>query len=347
MPAAVLNEPGDLEVKEVPVPEPESGEVLVRIRSCGVCGTDLKMRDHGWKGAEYPVVLGHEWTGEVVELGPNTSKFEVGDRVADETHDACGYCKNCKEGLYTACLNYGEISKGHKHHGFTVDGGYATYCAIGEKNLHHLPDELSFQEGTLITTAGCSQYAVEKAEVQTGDFVVVIGPGAIGLTAVQCANFRGASEVLLTGTRDQRLQAGREVGADYTVNVREEDPTERVEELTDGRGADVVIETAARHETIAQAVEMTAPAGDVALLGNPGEGTSPIPTPRIIAKDLDLHGVKAQGRNSAHRITQLMAKRDYRTDPIITHEFDFDDFFEAIDTFENRREGAIKVVVNF
>ncbi|MFC7214475.1 zinc-binding dehydrogenase [Saliphagus sp. GCM10025334] len=347
MPAAVLNEPGDLSIEEVPVPEPESGEVLVRIRACGVCGTDLKMRDHGWPGAEYPVVLGHEWTGEVVELGPNTHKFAVGDRVADETHDACGFCKNCKVGRYTACLNYGDESMGHKHHGFTVDGGYTHYCTIGERNLHHLPDELSFREGTLITTAGCSQYAVEKADVQAGDFVVVIGPGAIGLTAVQCANFRGASEVVMTGTREERLEVAREVGADHTIDVTEVDPVERVASLTDGLGADVVIETAARHDTIAEAVEMTAPAGNVALLGNPGEGTSPIPTSKLVAADIDLHGVKAQGMNSAHRVTQLLAKRDFWTDPILTHEFEFEDFFEAIDTFENRRDGAIKVVVRF
>lgn len=346
MRAAVLYEPGDLRLTDVPVPEPEHGEVLVRIRACGVCGSDLKIRDSGWEAAEFPFVLGHEWTGEVVECGPGTYDFEVGDRVADETHSGCGYCKNCKVGRYTACLNYGRKEKGHKHFGFTVDGGYATYCAISEKNLHHLPDELGYREGTLITTAACSLYAVERADVQAGDFVVVTGPGAIGLTAVQCARFAGAGEVALTGTREGRLAVGHEVGADHTINVREEDPVERVRELTDGRGADVVIETAGVHESIAQSVEMVRRAGKIALVGNPGKGTSPIPTQRIVSGDLDVYGAKAQGMNSAHRITQLMAKRDFLTEPILTHEFDLEDLFDAISTFENREDGAIKVVVN-
>lgn len=346
MRAAVLNGIGDLELTDLPVPEPEPGEVLVRVRSCGVCGTDLHIRDHGWEGAEYPFVLGHEWTGEVVELGPDTYAFDVGDRIADETHSGCGYCKNCKVGKYTACLNYGRKDKGHKHYGFTVDGGYAHYCAIAEENLHRLPDNLTFQQGTLVTTAGCSLYAVERANVEAGDFVAVVGPGAIGLTAVQCAKLRGAGEVLITGTRDSRLEVAREMGADHAVNVTEADPIEVATDRTDGVGPDVVIETAGRHSTIAQAVRMVRRGGRVALLGNPGSGATEIPTQWVVSGDLDVVGAKAQGMNSAHRVTQLMSKREFAMDPLITHEFDLEDLHDALETHEKRIDGAIKVVVN-
>lgn len=348
MRAAVLNEPGDLELRTVPIPEPESGEVLVRVRACGVCGSDIEIRDHGWlqEGTEYPLIPGHEWTGEVIATGPETYEFEVGDRVADETHSGCGYCRNCKVGRYTACLNYGQREKGHKHFGFTVDGGYAQYCAIRERNLHHLPEELSFQEGTLITTAACSLYGVERADVQAGDFVAILGPGPIGLTAIQCARYAGAGTVLVTGTRESRLDVAEEIGSDYTVNINENDPVERAQELAGEGGPDVVIETAGVHETIRQAIEMVRPAGRIGIIGNPGEGNTPIPTQEIVNGDLDVYGVKAQGQNSAERITRLMACRDVNCDPLITHEFELEELHEAMRVFEEREGGAIKVVVN-
>jgi L-iditol 2-dehydrogenase len=347
MRAAVLNEPGDLQLRDVEVPEPGHGEVLCRVRACGVCGTDLEIRDNGWEGAEFPFIMGHEWTGEVAELGPGTTdQFEVGDRVVSEPHDGCGVCRNCKVGKYTACLNYGDFEKNHNHYGFTVDGGYAQYAVIPEKNLHHLPEDLSFQEGTLITTAACSLYAVERANVEAGDFVAVLGPGAIGLLAAEIAKFRGAGEVLVTGTREPRLEAARAMGADHTVNVREEDPVERAKELTDGVGPDTVIEAAGVHQAQTQAIEMVRRGGKVGLVGNPGEGVAEIDTQWIVSGDLDVTGVKAEGMNSSHRVTQMMAKREFVTDPVLTHEYDLEELEEAMTTFENREGGAIKVIVN-
>jgi threonine dehydrogenase-like Zn-dependent dehydrogenase len=347
MRAAVLNEPGNLEIRSVDIPEPGFGEVLVRVRACGVCGTDLEIRDNGWEGAEFPFIMGHEWTGEVAALGPGTTKqFEIGDRVASEPHDGCGICRNCKVGKYTACLNYGDFEMGHKHHGFTVDGGYAQYCTLPERNLHHLPEGLSLQEGTLITTAACSLYAVERANVEAGDFVAVLGPGAIGLLAAQIAKYRGASEVLVTGTREPRLKAARKMGADHTVNVYEEDPVEVAKELTDGIGPDVVIEAAGVHQAQTQAVDMVRRGGKVGLVGNPGEGVAELNTQWIVSGDLDVVGVKAEGMDSSHRVTKLMAKRDLTLAPLLTHEYDLEDLHTAMDTFENREEGAIKVVVN-
>ena len=346
MRAAVLDGPGALEVRDVPVPEPGPRQVLVRVRACGVCGSDLEIRDHGWlqEGAEYPLIIGHEWAGEVVELGPGTSKFAVGDRVANETHEGCGHCRNCKTGFYTACLNYGRREAGHRHYGFTHDGGFATYCAIAERNLHRLPDDLDYAAATLVTTAACSLYAVERTDVRAGDTVAVIGPGPVGLTAVQCAKLVGADEVVLTGTRADRLEVGRAVGADHVVDVTGTDPVEAVRDRTDGVGADVALETAGVHGTVAEAVEMVRPAGRVGLIGNPGEGPSPVPTQRIVNGDVSVFGVKAQGHDAAERVIGALADR-FETEPLITHEFDLEELEEAMAVFEDRIDGAIKVVV--
>lgn len=347
MTAAVLREPGDFELTEVPVPEPDPDELLVRIRACGICGSDLKIRDRGWlqEGTEYPLIPGHEWTGEVVETGERATDFEIGDRVADETHAGCGHCRNCKTGLYTACLNYGRTEKGHRHYGFTVDGGYATYCAIAERNLHRLPPEVSFRDGTLTTVLGTSLYGVEKASVRAGDTVLVIGPGPTGLTAVVAARLRGARRVIVTGTRESRLEVAEELGADHTVDVTERDPGTVVDDLTDGVGVDVVIEAAGTHATVRESIELVRSGGRVGLIGNPGEGESPIPTQRIVNRDLDVHGVKAQGRNAAERAVAALARDDVDVDPIFTHEYPFEDLLEAMETFETRSGGAIKVVV--
>lgn len=346
MRAAVLSEPGDFGMQDVAIPEPIGRQVLVKVRACGVCGTDLEIYHNGWEGAEYPYSMGHEWTGEVVAKGPEASvKFDVGDRVASEPHDGCGMCRNCKVGKYTACLNYGNFDMNHNHWGFTLDGGYAEYAIIPEKNLHHLPENLTFEQGTLLTTAACSLYAVERTEVEAGDFVAVLGPGPIGLLAVEFAKFRGASQVLLTGTRDNRLEVGKEMGADYTVNIHEEDPIEVANELTDGVGPDVVIEAAGVHAAQSQAVDMVRRGGRVGLVGNPGEGTTDFDTQWIVSGDLNVMGVKAEGMNSSYRVTEVMAHRDVVIDPLLTHEYPLEQTPEALAAFEAREDGEIKVVV--
>lgn len=348
MRAAVLKGPGDLQMQNISIPEPDPDEVLVRVRACGICGSDIEIRDHGmWQeGSEYPFILGHEWTGEVVETGPETYEFEPGDRVANETHSGCGFCRNCKRGRYTACINYGNQEKGHKHYGFTVDGGYAQYCTIREPNLHHLPDTISFREGTLITTGACSLYGVERANVEAGDSVVILGPGPIGLTAIECARSAGAGEVVVTGTREYRLEIAEELGADRTVNVHEEDPLAVAKKLNRGEGPDVVLETAGVPETIRQAIEMPRSAGRVGLIGNPGNELLEVHVQVIINRDLDVFGVKAQGQNSAERYTRLMERRGLKLEPLLTHQYDFEDIHEAMRVFEEREDGALKVVLN-
>lgn len=349
MRAAVLKDSDDLEVMDVDIPTPRGRQLLVEVKSNGLCGTDLEIyHPPKWEAAEFPYTLGHEWAGKVVAKGPEASaKFDIGDRVASEPHDGCGVCRNCRVGKYTSCLNYGNLDMNHYHWGFTVDGGMAEYAIIPESNVHHIPEDWSYGEGTLMTTAATSLYAIERAEMEAGDFVVVQGPGPIGLVTVWFAKQMGASEVMLTGTgTGNRLEVGEQLGADYTVNIREEDAIEVAKELTDGVGPDVVLECAGVPQAQTEAVDMVRRGGTVCLVGNHDTHDTPIDTQWIVVGDIDVVGSKAEGMNSGFRATRLMEHRDFPTELLLTHEYDLEDAVEALHAFEDRENGEIKVLVS-
>src|SRR5260370_6366435 len=179
--------------------------------------------------------------GTVVKLGPTVDEFQIGDRVTVEVHAGCGRCQRCREGMYTSCLNYGYRAKGHRANGFSTDGGFAEYAVNNINTLAHIPDEMSDAEATLIVTAGTAMYGLDvMGGVIAGEGVVVIGPGPIGLMGVGVAKALGASPVILTGTRDRRLDMGPQLGAHAGGNVGHQDPVQAVHRPTRGHGAQYV-----------------------------------------------------------------------------------------------------------
>ncbi|MDH5507642.1 MAG: alcohol dehydrogenase catalytic domain-containing protein, partial [Anaerolineae bacterium] len=199
MKAAVLFDLGDLRVVEVPVPKLGGGEVLVKVDSIAICGSDPAIIAKGWKG--YPklgeFIPGHEFTGTVTKTAPDVFELKEGDRVAVEPHKGCGRCENCLRGYYTTCLNYGNIELGHRHYGFSTNGGYAEYAACHVNTLHKIPDNIEFEEGTMLTGAGTVLYGYERIGwVVPGETVVVTGPGAIGLMSAHLAKVLGAGRVI-------------------------------------------------------------------------------------------------------------------------------------------------------
>src|SRR5262249_10577136 len=227
MRAAVLFGPGDLRVVRKPVPQPGPGEVLVRVAMCGTCEPDLKIQAHPFPNQPPfgQFTPGHEWTGTVVALGETVDEFEVGDRVAIEAHKGCGRCENCVLGMYTACLNYGNLAKGHRASGLTADGGFAEYVVHHVNALYRIPDSVLWEDAVLVTTAGTGLYGLDVAGgFIAGETVVIIGPGPVGLTTLQAVKALGAGQVILVGTRASRLEMGRSLGADHVVNAREQDP---------------------------------------------------------------------------------------------------------------------------
>src|SRR5207244_4259412 len=201
-------------------------------------------------------VMGHEYAGTVAALGTGVDEFRVGDRVAVEVHKGCDRCENCIKGWYTSCLNYGDVSKGHRAKGLTCDGGFAEFAVNHINTLYRLPANLSFEQACMVTTAASPLWAIDlMGGYVAGETVLVQGPGPIGLIAVQLCKALGAARVILTGTRDTRLAIGERLGADFTINVRKENLAERVREITDGRGADCVLECAGGPTSMQEALE--------------------------------------------------------------------------------------------
>src|SRR5438874_9878780 len=254
MKAWVLGDPGELSLREKPVPVPKKAEVLVRIDAVAICATELEFIYHGPPASirggiphNKNFTPGHEYMGTVVALGPAVDEYKIGQRVTVEIHAGCGQCKRCREGMYTAChnygLNYGDVDKGHRANGFTTDGGFCEYQVNNINTLVAIPDDMSDEEATLVVTAGTAMYGLtELGGLVAGESIVVTGPGPIGLLGVAVAKALGAEPVILTGTRDNRLQIGRELGADYVINVRKEDAVAAVRRLNGGKGVDYVLE---------------------------------------------------------------------------------------------------------
>src|SRR5919197_6664899 len=264
MRAAVLFGPRQFRIVDKPVPQPGPGEVLVKVAMCGTCGTDLKIQEHPFPGqppfGEF--TPGHEWTGTVVNVGPTVDEFAPGDRVAIEAHKGCGRCGNCVVGQYTACLNNGNRAKGHRASGFTADGGFAEYAVHHINALYKMPENVSWEDAVLVTTAGTGLYGLDVAGGYiAGESVVVIGPGPVGLMTVQACKALGAGQVILIGTRAARLSLGQRLGADHVIKVRPEDPVAAVKRLVGPNGADLVIEASGAMDAPQQCVEMVRRAG--------------------------------------------------------------------------------------
>jgi L-iditol 2-dehydrogenase len=348
MRSAVIFGPDDLRVVEKPVPKPGPGEVLLRVEAASLCGTDLKIRAGSFFPAQPPpgtFTPGHEYAGTVAALGPTVDEVAVGDRVVVEAHRGCMRCENCVRGRYTSCLSYGRADKGHRAMGMSVDGGFADYVVNHVTTLYRLPDAIGFDEAVMITTAGTSMFAIDTmGGLVAGDEVAVIGPGPVGLTAVQMLKALGAARVFLTGTRASRLALGRELGADVVIDIHDCDPAEAVLAATGGRGVNAVLECSGAAESVDQAIRMCRPAGRIVLVGY-FHGPVTADLNRAVKTGLTLHTIRGEGNRAVGRSVALAERGLLRTAPLITHRFPLESIGEAFDTFAERRDEAVKVVL--
>ena len=352
MKAWVLDNPEELRLVDKPVPEPGAAEVLVRIDAIAVCATDIEIIKHG-----LPAIVdggspfnrnftpGHEYMGTVVKLGPSVDEFEIGDRIAVEVHAGCGRCQRCREGMYTSCLNYGYHAKGHRANGFSTDGGFAEYAVNSINTMVHVPDDMPDEEATLIVTAGTAMYGLDvMGGIIAGEAVVVAGPGPIGLMGVGVAKALGAQPVILTGTRDRRLEMGKRLGADAVVNVTKEDAVTAVQRLTHGKGVQYVLECSGAPNALNEAARMVNRGGRICLAAFPADPV-PVDLAHIVRNNIYVFGIRGEGKSATHRAAALMAQKRFDAKLIHTHTFPLSEVPTAIRYARDRVEDAIKVVV--
>lgn len=356
MRAWVLGDPDELTLVDKYLPVPGRAEALVRIDAVAICATDLEVISYGTPavvegGAPFNKnwTPGHEYMGTIAALGPGVDEFEIGDRVTVEIHAGCGQCKRCRMGMYTSChnygLNYGDKNKGHRANGFTSQGGFAEYAINNINTMIKVPDDMSDEEATLVVTAGTSMYGLtELGGLVAGESVVVIGPGPIGLLAVAVAKALGAAPVVLIGTRANRNEIGRQLGADIVIDGRNEDVVARVKEIT-GKGADYVIDCAGNETTANDAVHMTNRGGRVCLAAFP-KNPIQFDLGYLAVNNIYLYGIRGEGRSATHRAMAFMAEKRFDASVVHTHTFPLEMLPEALRYARERIDDAIKVVVS-
>lgn len=344
--AVVLAGPDKIEVKKMPVPIPGPQDVLIKVESCALCGTDSSLIHKPMPGqppyGEF--IIGHEYAGTVAALGSTVDEFKVGDRVAVEAHLGCLRCENCRVGNYTACLNYGNVKKGHRANGFTTNGGYAQYVINHINTVHKIPDNISFDEAAVITNVGCVLYGYETlGGYIVGDTVAVIGPGPLGLISAEVARALQARKVILTGSRASRLETAKKFRIDRIVNVSDEDPYDVIMKETNGKGADIIVETSGSEDGFNLAVKATKRMGRVLLLGFSHHPIQAELEP-VVMDNKALLSVRGEGWGNVGRATALYERQAIDLKPLITHTFPIRQIEQAFKTFNERIDGAVKVI---
>jgi len=247
--------------------------------------------------------------------------------------------------MYTSCLNYGYRAKGHRANGFSTDGGFAEYAVNNVNTMVHIPDSISDAEATLIVTAGTAMYGLDvMGGVIAGEPVVVVGPGPIGLMGVGVAKALGAQPVILTGTRDSRLEMGKKLGADHVVNVGRENPVDAVMRLTGGKGVNYVLECSGAANALNEAGRMVNRGGRICLAAFPHEPVM-VDLAHLVRNNIYVFGIRGEGRSATHRAAALIAQKRFEAKLIHTHTFPLAEVPTAIRYARDRVDGAIKVVV--
>ncbi len=335
--AAVLHEPGRLELTERPTPEPGPGEALVEVGACAICGSDFHLIDGHVRRARYPVVPGHELMGVVRALGAGVEGVEIGARVCVENHVHCGECHFCRMGRVNLCEDSRSI-------GMNVDGGYSSHVVAPVQCLIPLPDALDDATAAVMQTLGTGYHVVmNRARLEPGESVAIIGMGPVGLCALLAAKYAQARTIVIDPVAD-RLEIAKEMGADETIDART-DVVSAVRELSGGHGADAVLEVVggAQHETMTLALDMARKGGRIVVVGAFSQ-EAPIPLERL--QHLEKEIIGSRGHPDTFEVCIALAARgELNVAPMITHRIPLSMVHKGIEMMRERKDGAVKVVL--
>lgn len=338
MKAAMYYGLNDVRVEEIPKPKIDSNEILVEMKACGVCGSDLM---EWYLEKRVPLVLGHEPAGVIAETGGKVEGFRVGDRVFAHHHVACLTCHYCRRGDFTMCQKF---SKTHLE-----PGGFAEYFRVPADNLQvdclEIPDNVSFEEATLIEPIACGVRAIKECAIQQADSVVIIGAGPTGMINSALARLSGATQVIVSDVIPYRLRAAKKFGTDLTVNVQNENLVDRVVGATEGRGADVVVVTAPNIEAYASALEVCRKGGTICVFAPTSpEQSIPLSPQRLFFRGIKIVSSYSTSHLETRTALELISSGRIDAKALITHRFPLSHAAEAFRTAAENKE-CLKVVI--
>jgi len=329
MKAVVIEKPGSFKIKELPDLRPGEGEVTLDMKVCCVCGTDIHLLDGEFKGANYPLIPGHEFSGTVREVGAKVTHVRPGSRVAVEPFIACGYCFFCKAGKTNHCLN-GMVLGHTKSTVMKLDGGFSEQVVVPARNLIPLADQVSFEAGSFIANLGTIVYAIRRTELQPGMNVLVFGTGANGLILAELSKKTGASTVVVTGRTKSRLEVASRMGIDEIVLA--DDHQEETLRRIAPRGFDAVFETTGAVPIVERAFKFVAPGGKIILYGIvPPDQNARVNPFDICRKDLQVIG-SFSSVNTCIIAQELLASGVIKVEHLISHRFSLPDWGKAVET---------------
>lgn len=341
MKVAVMEGIGKMGYTERPIPTPKDDEVLVKLEYVGICGSDMHYYETGAIGdyvVKPPFVLGHEPGGTVVEVGKNIKHLKVGDRVALEPGKTCGHCEFCREGKYNLCPDVVFFATP------PVDGVFQEYVAHEADLCFKLPDSVSTLEGALIEPLAVGFHAANQGGAHAGQTAVVMGAGCIGLVSMMALKAEGVSRVYVVDVMDKRLDKALELGADGVINGKNEDAIEAVRRLTDGKGCDLVVETAGTEITTRQAIHMTKKGATIVLVGYSKTGEMTLPMSLALDKELTFKTV-FRYRHIYPMAIDAVASGKVNLKGLVTDIFEFDDIQNAMDRSVADKANIVKAVV--
>ncbi len=345
MRAAVYRAASQISVETVPIPKISEGEILVRVHACGVCGTDLKKIEYGL--VPPPRIFGHEFAGTVVETGAGVTRFRVGDRVAAHHHIPCENCFYCRKKLYSQCQFY--LRTGTTAGFEPAGGGFAEYVRvmdwIVQKGTILIPDDVSFEEASFLEPLNTCLKALETAELESGEVVVIYGQGPVGLLMMQSAVYEGA-RVIGLDFMESRLAISRELGAESALNPERDNIVETVARMTEGRGADLAIVAAANPRAIEDAQIIVRRGGRVLLFAQTMAGERvPINAASICVEEKRLIGSYSASIELQEKAAHMIFKRKINVARLISHRFGLELLPEGIHLASHPSEHSLKVVI--
>lgn len=340
MRAIVIEQPGDVALREVETPQPGPGEVRVRSVRAGVCRTDLDIAtgalDPRW--VRFPVIPGHEWSGVVDAVGEGVTGLAPGQRVVCEGNIPCGRCPRCRAGDTHLCQHYDAV-------GFTRGGGWGEFVVVPARILHTLPDHVSFDAAVLVEPGSCVVKALGRARIEPAETVGVVGVGAMGALTIRIARLRSPGAIVAYGLRDEELELALALGADAVVNVAEADAEAETRRLAGG-GLDVVVETAGAVEALELATRIVREGGRVVALGIAGQGRElTLPADRIALRDLFVLGSVGYTTAAWAHMVALLRDRLVDLDPLVTHRFPLERYEDAFALMDERRGVVARIVL--